>query len=582
MTKRAEVTWGEENATEFSGIYICRAMLTADLIETTKTVVELHGVDAESMEAILTYMYTATVNITNDNAQNIFTTASLFEMLELCETCAEHMVQELCLQNCVSIYQFASFHHCQMLQSVSKAFVISHFAELFSSSEIRNLCSQDLAEIIKDDNLNVKEEITTYNCVKGWLAHSPAQRGECLTQLLPLVRFSHIPIKFIEDSVLTDQQVVCHGFCKSVVKMARLYHIARDTGAAEDRLVAGLESMGVSITPRLGMFSKKMMVFVGGTQDRHNRALTCYDPATHKNYYAIPLHISFDFKYRIDHHRIVVTDKNEIFLVGGIFYEDHHFEETGLALSEVRQFDAYRKCWNHCAPLLEPRCAHTVVHHGRCLYVIGGKTTYPQGEPLSSVECYDIDRDRWNIVASLPVKLCHHCSIVHDDSILVLGGLLPNNEVTNLFLEYNIMLNTWSSRTPAMQIPRAEFGMALLDNKLYVIGGTNGNVKLSTVEILPLETTRWQFGDDFPEDRKSMVTVVFDGCIFVCGGVRTLISRINRAPRLVETKDLWKLDPKVGLWQRDAKLVQFANVHACVVADVNTKRLNESEFISHP
>ena len=61
---------------------------------------------------------------------------------------------------------------------------------------------------------------------------------------------------------------------------------------------------------------RKMMVFVGGSQDKCTRALTCYDPTNRKNYYAIPLHISYDFKYRIDHHRAVVTDNNEIYILG--------------------------------------------------------------------------------------------------------------------------------------------------------------------------------------------------------------------------------------------------------------------------
>ena len=64
---------------------------------------------------------------------------------------------------------------------------------------------------------------------------------------------------------------------------------------------------------------RKMMVFVGGSQDKHNRALTCFDPVSRKNYYSIPLHISYDFKYRIDHHRAVVTDKNEIYLLGKLY-----------------------------------------------------------------------------------------------------------------------------------------------------------------------------------------------------------------------------------------------------------------------
>ena len=54
-----------------------------------------------------------------------------------------------------------------------------------------------------------------------------------------------------------------------------------------------------------------------------------------KNYYAIPPHVNFDYKYRIDLHRVVVTADNHIYLAGGIYYEDHHLEDSGPALAEV-------------------------------------------------------------------------------------------------------------------------------------------------------------------------------------------------------------------------------------------------------
>ena len=56
--------------------------------------------------------------------------------------------------------------------------------------------------------------------------------------------------------------------------------------------------------------------------------------------------------------------------------------------------------------------------------------------------------------------------------------------------------------------------------------------------------------------------------------------RMNRGPRVVETRDLWCYDPKDDTWTKEAKLVQYANIHGCTVAKMNLRRLYESEFIS--
>ena len=158
-----------------------------------------------------------------------------------------------------------------------------------------------------------------------------------------------------------------------------------------------------------------------------------------------------------------------------------------------------------------------------------------------------------------------------------------------------------------MHIARAECGMAVLNNEIYVIGGDNGEFKINSVEIYSPRMRQWRFGPEFPEDRKSMGAVAMGGAIYVCGGTRTVISRINRTPRVVEARDLWRLDldhessnpsaagtgalmamgsnpplSTTGSWSREAKLVQYANSHGCAVGRVNLRRLTKSEFVSSP
>lgn len=163
---------------------------------------------------------------------------------------------------------------------------------------------------------------------------------------------------------------------------------------------------------------------------------------------------------------------------------------------------------------------------------------------------------------------------------MIIGGKSSNDLVTNEFLEFSVSGHQWTRLTTRFRRPRAEFGTTIVDNKLFIIGGTDGNVKMCSMEIFNFSTRKWQFGSDFPEDRKAMVCITFNDNVYVCGGVRLLISRVNQRPRLVETRDLWKYDPVTGVWGREAKLVQYANIYGCVVAEVNTKKLYESEFIS--
>ena len=59
----------------------------------------------------------------------------------------------------------------------------------------------DLAELIADDNLNVKKEETVYEMVIGWVEHDLDQRLHLLPKLLQLIRFPLIGDQFIVDHI---------------------------------------------------------------------------------------------------------------------------------------------------------------------------------------------------------------------------------------------------------------------------------------------------------------------------------------------------------------------------------------------
>ena len=580
----------------------CRAMFTSDLKEGSESSIELHNVDTEGISNLINFMYTGKIEITNNNVQSVFTAASILEMLSVCELSANHMIDELDLSNCLPVYQFARFHSNSKLADASASFCVEHFNELCENMDLLSLSADDLELLIADDNLNVKYESMVYDCVCDWLANNPDHTPEQSLQLFKHVRLSLVEPRFFEEFVLSNTLLMGHDACRKLICTARDFHsIYDDPSSSYDAISAQLgmfDPAAVDVgsgegyhvprkrdpaadRPRLGMYAAKMLVFVGGSVSKDTRALTAFDPHTRKNYWAIPLHISFDFKYRIDYHRVVICQGN-LYLVGGIFYEDHHFDNVALALSEVKVYEPFNKSWRSCAEMQVPRCAHTVESVGDCIYAVGGKSKFAENsEALSWVERYQPQTDSWRYVSSMPFGLFHHGSVVYEERIYVMGGFVTDGNTSNRFLQYTPETDIWITLEQNLRIKRAQFGVSMVNNKIYVIGGmTDANTRLASMEVYNMNRGRWVFGVDFPEDRTLLRAVTFDDCLYVCGGVRTLISRRNGTPREIETKDLWKYDPMTGFWSKHAKLVQYANIHACVVTEINVKRLFESEFVS--
>ena len=60
--------------------------------------------------------------------------------------------------------------------------------------------------------------------------------------------------------------------------------------------------------------------------------------------------------------------------------------------------------------------------------------------------------------------------------------------------------------------------MAVMQNKLYAIGGYNGQKRLNTVEVFDAQTGRWSKVASMNCKRSDVGAVAVGGHLFVCGG----------------------------------------------------------------
>lgn len=99
---------------------------------------------------------------------------------------------------------------------------------------------------------------------------------------------------------------------------------------------------------------------------------------------------------------------------------------------------------------------------------------------------------------------------------------LINNEyilkVPDIFIFKSLCLLT-SSSVVAPIIERREDAMAaVVDNKIYVIGGYHGNTFMPTCEALDLDDNAWNFMASLSAPRYQAGVAVLNRKIYVCGG----------------------------------------------------------------
>ena len=131
----------------------------------------------------------------------------------------------------------------------------------------------------------------------------------------------------------------------------------------------------------------------------------------------------------------------------------------------------------------------------------------------------------------------------------MLFGLLT---IVLLFMAVsNIAGEKWQviSELPTL---RSDFSTAVVDGKIYLIGGTpfqnrRGPYGLSTVEVYDPKTNSWEQVADMPTPRASTEAAVINGTIYVCGGYNGADNRLVNL-KFLDIVDAY--DPQTDTWVR--------------------------------
>ena len=151
------------------------------------------------------------------------------------------------------------------------------------------------------------------------------------------------------------------------------------------------------------------------------------------------------------------------------------------------------------------------------IYAIGGyNRSY-----LSTNELYDPVTDTWVTKAPMPSHRIDFAIAVVDNKIYVIGGTLGNQVETGLNEVYDPVTDTWENRT-AMPTPRLGLDANVVNGKIYLIGGGDAAgfsiFNFSENEVYDPATDTWTTKEPIPIPVHYYASAVLDNKIYVIGG----------------------------------------------------------------
>jgi N-acetylneuraminic acid mutarotase len=174
------------------------------------------------------------------------------------------------------------------------------------------------------------------------------------------------------------------------------------------------------------------------------------------------------------------------------------------------------------------------------LYVAGGQISCCDSDFVATLEVYDPETDTWTTKTPMGQARGAGGSAVIDGKLYVVGGRIPGIDVATLEM-YDPATNTWTTKTP-MPTPRRWPGVEAIGGLLYVAGGTQqgpGPGALSALEVYDPVNNTWTTKASLPAPRATMASGVIDRKLYLAGG-------LNAAEEIVAT--LLVYDSDTNTW----------------------------------
>src|SRR5436190_22710703 len=144
--------------------------------------------------------------------------------------------------------------------------------------------------------------------------------------------------------------------------------------------------------------------------------------------------------------------------------------------------------WSWAPPMVHRRSYTSYAEMHSKIYVAAGMVGNT-GRPLDMFERFDPKTGNWTSIKPLPVPFSAGAGAVLDNRMYVVGGNSPEANGRQVF-SYDSSRNTWQRVTP-LPAKRTNLVAVGLGGKLYAIGGLDPVEPVSTVFVYDPRTSRW-------------------------------------------------------------------------------------------
>lgn len=540
--------------------YFRELYFSEDGEEVGKRDVVLENLDPDIMEAIVNYMYSAEIDINDNNVQDILTVANRFQIPSVFTVCVNYLQKRLTKKNCLAVYRLGLMLNCHRLAVAARDYIADRFETVSKDEDFLGLAPHELFAIIGADALNVEKEELVFETLMRWIRKDKEKRAKSLEEAFECIRFRLLPEKYFKEKVEKDDLIKANPEILKIIKIIKEAFAGKlpekKKGQEGEEGEEGKLPGYLNDNRRYGMYVKDMVLMINDT------AAVAYDDAENECFLAamaeqIPRN-----------HVSLVSKKNNLYVLGGLFVDEED-NETPLQCY-FYQLDSLAAEWIALPPMPSPRCLFAMGEFDNLIFAVAGKDLQ-SNESHDTVMCYDTEKMKWTETKKLPIKIHGHCVVSQNGMVYCIGGKSDDNKATNKMFAYNHKRSEWKE-VASMKTPRAMFGAVIHKGKIIVAGGVNEEGLIASCEAYDFGTNKWSPFTDFPQERSSVNLVSCGGELFTVGGF-AMVENEDKECAPSEIIDIWQYEDDKKQWTGMIKEMRYAAGASCVSMRLNAAKM---------
>uniref|UniRef100_A0A8C5LNL2 Kelch-like protein 22 n=1 Tax=Leptobrachium leishanense TaxID=445787 RepID=A0A8C5LNL2_9ANUR len=507
-----------------------RGMFAGGLKEMEQREVQIHGISYNAMCKILDFIYTSELELSIYDVHETLAAACQLQITEVIKFCCDFLITWVDEENILELYKLADLFHLMRLNDHLDAFVHKNFITFSRTQMFRQLPIEKVYSLLNSNQLEVGSENEVYE--GALLYHYTPEQVETdqvslseSPKLLETVRFPLMELSVLQrlhtklgpcplqktvssaldyhrneimQPVLQSPHTQIRSEFQCVVGFGGMYSapytVLTDQAKYLNPIMKEWRPLTAPQAPRMSnqgiAVLNNFVYLIGGDNNvRGYRAETrCwrYDPR-HNRWFPIQ---SMQ-QPRAD--LSVCVLEGFIYAIAGRDYHSEH--------KDVERYDPCTNCWEYVAPLQKQVHAHAGAALDGKIYITCGRigSIY-----MKDTWCYDPEKNQWTNVAPSSTRRAWHGMVSVLEKLYIIGGSNDDEGFRQDVLEvarYNPRTDQWCQMRPLPE-GHGEPGIAVLHNKIYVMGGRSHNRGSRTdyVHTYEPENDVWEEGPQLEDD----------------------------------------------------------------------------------